>query len=282
MTSKPTRRRWSLKLISVIVASLLALGAIAVLSLQRRVIFPRQYTQPHRNAGENVEGLVKIWIETPEGQVEGWFLPGNGVTADNPGPAALFAHGNAELIDEWTDEMAGYRRLGVSVFLAEFRGYGRSAGSPSQDKITDDFLAFYEHLIGLPQVDPTRIIFHGRSMGGGAVCALASHHTPAALILQSTFRSLRAMARRFFVPGFLVLDPFDNEAVVSQLDIPVLILHGENDDLIPYSHALELHRLAPNSQLITYQAGHNDCPPSWIVFWNDVEGFLRENGLIGE
>ena len=251
-----------------------------VLSLQRRILFPRHFTFPRPELVSTIPGLESFWIESPEGPVEGWFLPGHGVSPDAPGPTAIFAHGNAELIDDWPEMMEGYRRLGVSVLLAEYRGYGRSAGAPSQEAITADFIAFHDWLLLRSDVDPERLIFHGRSLGGGAVCALATQRRPAAMVLQSTFLSVAAVARRFLIPGFLIIDTFDNHALVSELDAPLLLIHGQRDELIPFSHAVTLNEAAPNSRLVTYQAGHNDCPPSWLDFWKKVETFLREADIL--
>ena len=259
---------------------LLLLTVIMVLSLQRRILFPRQFTVQRPEAASAHPGSEKMWVESPEGPVEGWFLPGDGVSTDEPGPAVIFAHGNAELIDDWPEMMQGYTRLGVSVLLAEYRGYGRSAGAPSQTAITADFEMFLSWLHQRDIVDSARVVYHGRSLGGGAVCALAKQQAPAAMVLQSTFTGVRAVARRFLIPGFLILDAFENLPVVTSLDVPVLIVHGQRDDLIPYSHAVALDRAADNSELVTYEASHNDCPPSWLDFWNRVEGFLRKSQIL--
>jgi len=249
---------------------------IAVLSLQRLMIFPRYLLQPDPRPGLGVRGLVRLTVDSPEGAVEGWLLPGDGVGAGHPGPAVIFAHGNAELIEHWPEQLEPYRRLGISVLLPEFRGYGRSAGSPSQAAIAEDLVAFYDLLARRPEVDAARIVFHGRSLGGGAVCDLARRRRPAAVILMSTFTSMRRMARRYLVPGFMVRDPFDNLDVVERLDAPLLIVHGRRDSLIPYTHAEALHAAAPSSRLVTYEADHNDCPPDWSVLWRDLTRFLRE------
>ena len=79
--------------------------------------------------------LKKIWLDTEEGRVEAWLIPGDDVSAERPGPAVVFTHGNAELIDYWPAALAGYQKLGATLLLPEYRGYGRSAGSPSQEKI---------------------------------------------------------------------------------------------------------------------------------------------------
>ncbi len=277
MESTPRkRRRW--RLLLLIVSLLLVAIVIMVFALQRRLLFPRHLTEPQPQAANLIDGLEEVWIESDQGPVEGWLIPG-GATAQEPGPAVIFAHGNAELIDYWPVEMAPYREMGVTVLLAEFRGYGRSAGSPSQDRITSDFEAFYDILAARPDVDPDRIIFHGRSMGGGAACALAAERRPAALILQSTFTSLPNMARRFFLPGFLVLDQFDNEALVRDFDGPVLVVHGEQDTLIPFSHGEALRAAAAGpAELVPLTGGHNDC--SQQLIFEAIERFLGEHDLI--
>ena len=192
----------------------------------------------------------------------------------------LFAHGNAELIEYWPDMLDGLRQMGISLFLPEYRGYGRSAGSPSQAAITEDFIEFYDQLVKRPDVDSKRIIFIGRSIGGGAVCSLIPHRQPAALILMSTFTSVTSMARRFMLPGFLVKDPFDNLSVVATLKIPLLIIHGRQENLIPYEHGQQLHKSAPGSKFITYQADHNSCPPDWNAFFKDARLFLEQAGIL--
>jgi fermentation-respiration switch protein FrsA (DUF1100 family) len=269
------RKKWAQRLLLLL--ALLLTVMVLMFSLQRLFLFPRHATEPLPDAGRGVPGLVHLDVDGP---VEGWLLPGDGVSAERPGPAVLFAHGNAELIDYWTEEMARYRRLGVSVLLAEYRGYGRSAGSPSQAAITEDFIKFHDRLTARPEVDGKRIVFHGRSLGGGAVCALASHRRPAALILQSTFTSVRRMARRFLMPGFLVRDPFDNLAVVRELECPLLIVHGTRDRLIPFAQAEELRDAARDVRLVSYPADHNTTPPDWNHFWTEVERFLRDSEII--
>jgi fermentation-respiration switch protein FrsA (DUF1100 family) len=96
----------------------------------------------------------------------------------------------------------------------------------------------------------------------------------------STFTSVRSFAIRYLAPKFLVRDPFENLAVVQDYEGPILILHGRQDNVIPYSHGVKLHRAAPHSKFISYEAGHNDCPPDWRAFWKDIESFLNEIDVI--
>ena len=196
-----------------------------------------------------------------------------------PAPVVIFTHGNAELIDFAPVEHKPFTKLGIGVLLVEYPGYGRSEGRPSQKSITDALLVAYDMLVERKDVDPNKIILYGRSLGGGAACALAAKRPVSALILASTFTSVKSMAARYLIPGFIVRDPFDNRKVVQNFNGPILIIHGKHDDLIPYRHGKALHRAAKNAKLLTYNCGHNDCPPDYTTFWEDISGFLREAGV---
>ena len=247
--------------------------------LQRQIMFPRgMIPQPEQPLPE-MTGLERIWLQTESGKVESWLMLPTHSSAGGAAPAVIFGHGNGELIDYWPDELKGFNQLGFAVMLVEYPGYGRSAGSPSQRSITDVFVEAYDVLTARTDIDPARIVLFGRSLGGGAVCALSLKRPSAAMILMSTFTSARSFAKRYLAPSFLVRDPMDNLAAVQQYSGPILIMHGRQDTIIPYSHGKILKNAAARGSLITYEAGHNDCPPDWHVFWRDVGVFLRENKI---
>jgi fermentation-respiration switch protein FrsA (DUF1100 family) len=248
--------------------------------LQRQIMFPRGMIPQPPPSAQKLPGLEIIWLETESGKVESWLLPPVPGSAPGPAPAVIFGHGNGELIDFWPDDLAGFRRLGLAVLLVEYPGYGRSAGSPSQASITETFVAAYDALTTRKDMDASRILLFGRSLGGGAVCALSANRPSAALVLMSTFTSARSFAKRYLAPSFLVRDPLDNLSAVEKYKGPILIMHGRHDTVIPYSHATALRKAAQTGKLIAYEAGHNDCPPDWGVFWKDIEAFLRSNGII--
>ncbi len=246
----------------------------------RQIIFPRsQIVSPPAQSNTGLE-IEKIWLNTRNGKVEAWFLPPVADAAAGRAPVVIFAHGNAELIDFAPLEFKPFTELGIGVLLVEYPGYGRSEGQPSQQSVTATFTAAYDMLISRTDVDPEKIILYGRSLGGGAVCALASHRPSAAMILASTFTSIRSMSARYLVPGFLVRDPFDNLAVVKDYAGPILIIHGKHDRVIPFRHGMTLVKAAKNGQLLAYDCGHNDCPPDPAQYWNDVASFLQRAGII--
>ena len=246
---------------------------------QRQVIFPRFQIPEFSSKQDDIYGLEKIWLNTSYGKVESWFIPPASRHDKGAYPAVIFAHGNAELIDFWPGEFKNLANIGIGVMLVEYPGYGRSEGSPSQKSITEAFLSAYDTLVARKDVDPDKIMIFGRSIGGGAACALAAERPSAALILKSSFISIQSMASKYFIPGFLVKDPFDNLTVVRSYSKPVLVIHGKYDEIIPYAHGVALYKAAKNGKMITYDCGHNDCPPNWKIFWRDIELFLNGIGI---
>lgn len=246
--------------------------------LQRHLIFPTLFVGTPEFSPPP-QPMERLWFEIPGAKVEGWFLRG-APPEDGPKPLVIFAHGNGELIDIWPLTFQGLNRRGFHVLLVEYPGYGRSTGQPSQKNITQTFCAAYDLVVQRPDVDPSKIVLFGRSIGGGAVCALASRRSSAALILMSTFTSLRPFARRYLAPSFLIRDPFDNESVVSAYSGPVLIVHGTHDSVVPYAHGRALATAARRGRFVSYHADHNDCPPNWEDFFETMRNFLKENRVI--
>ena len=249
--------------------------------MQRSILFPRNQIPPppRTDIWNDFPGAKKIWLQTDGDRVEAWFLPPLVYPESSPAPAVIFAHGNGELIDYWPQMLQDFSRMGIGLLLVEYPGYGRSSGVPTQKSITQTFVAAYDVLVAQKGVDPKRIIFFGRSVGGGAICALTLKRPAAALILMSTFTGVQSMALKFLVPPFLVRDPFHNLKAMQQYPGPVLLIHGRHDRIIPFEHSAHLHKAAANSILIPYDAGHNDCPPDWHQFWRDVAAFLADNNL---
>jgi len=248
--------------------------------LQRRLVFPRAALCAPDPPTVSIAGLERLWLETEAGRVEAWLMPGAGRSARSPGPAVIFAHGNAETIDDWAATLRPYVWRGVSVLIPEYRGYGRSAGSPSQAAITDDFIRFHDLLAARDEVDLRRIVFHGRSLGGGVACALAAQRRPAALVLTSTFTSVAALAARVGVPRFMVRDPFDNLGFLRGHEGPVLLLHGRHDTVIPFRHGEALQRAAKDARLVAVDSDHNDFPMESPLVWREIFALFERVGVL--
>jgi len=255
------------------VVAALVVGYWSLLFLaQRAMLFPAPglASAPPRPADAE-----QVWLSIASGRTEAWFLRPASPTA-GPSPLIVFTHGNGELIDFWPEAFDEPRRWGVAVLLVEFPGYGRSAGQASETTITQAVVAAYDWARARPDVDPGRIVAYGRSVGGGAACQLAARRPVAALVLESTFTSVRAFARGFGAPGFLVRDPFDNLAVVREYRGPLLLLHGSHDEIIGPSHSQALAAAASQAELHLLPCGHNDCPREWPL----IHAFLERHGLL--
>lgn len=215
-------------------------------------------------------GWVPARIETAEGPVTGWYLP----AGLGRGPAAVLFHGNAETIAGLVPWAEAWHLRGYHVLLVEFRGYGGAAGSPSAAKLAEDTVAFHSWLTARPEIDPGRLVFHARSLGCAVALQLAAARPPAAVILQSPFLSVAALARRYLVPGFLIRDRLDSLAAARHLKAPLLVFHGRFDTTVPPTHGQTLAAAAPRGEALLLDCNHNDCPPDEPAYWRKIEAFV--------
>jgi fermentation-respiration switch protein FrsA (DUF1100 family) len=261
-----------LVILGLAVAALFAAYWALLFLTQRALLFP---APPASGAPARPADAAQLWLATAGGRTEAWFLP---ATARPAAASSLliFSHGNGELIDHWPAEFDPPRSWGVAVLLVEYPGYGRSHGHPAEATITQTMLAAYDWARAQPGIDPGRIVAYGRSVGGGAACQLAARRPVSGLILESAFTSVRAYARGYGAPAFLVRDPFDNQAVLRQYRGPLLLLHGSHDDVTPASHSQALAAAARQAELHLLPCGHNDCPRQWPL----IRAFLGRHGLL--
>lgn len=259
-------------------ALVLAGFGLVVFFVQRWLAFPGVLRSPLRQEPVAPDGVEQLWIETDFGRVEAWLFAAEG---QGPHAAALYAHGNGELIDDWAGEMRDLADHGVTMLAVEFPGYGYSEGKPTRESIRRTFAGAFDRLAGRPDVDRDRIVAYGRSMGGGAAADLALDRPVAALILQSTFSSTMAAARAMLVPGFLVRDRFDNVRAVRTFEGPVLLMHGPADDVLPFAHAERLARARDGLEITPIDCAHNDCGRVWSDIRSSILAFLGENGVVG-
>ncbi len=254
------------------------LSALACTHPVRRLVF-----QPHKIKyvpafPENRSGLERFWLKTEAGHIEGWVFKGVGASLQRPGPAVLIAHGNRELIDYYLDRALEYQRMGFTTMLGEYRGYGRSEGRPSREGIREDYIRFYDKLAALPTVDSRRIIFHGRSLGGAVLADLVPYRRPAAIVLESTFTSIKAMA--YGAPDFLLTDRYDTPSAMSTYDGPVLIIHGKRDQVVPVAHARQLKKAIARAELFVGDFGHSDPPTDDGHYWSILGQFFEKHHLM--
>lgn len=251
--------------------------ALLVFLMQRQILYPGRYI---RVSGPPPAGIVPLAVVTAAGQAEAWFMPPLKRRPGERRPLVVFFHGNGEVIDNLPGQAEGFRELGMGVLLVEYPGFGRSPGNPDEKGITETAVAAYDAVLRREEVDPQRVVLFGRSLGGGAACALAARRPSAALILQSAFSSTRPFARGFLLPAFLVRDVFDNGRVLAAYRQPVLLFHGSGDTTIPPEHSRQLQRLAPRARLVEFPCDHNDFPPDWNEFYRIMAVFLKDAGVV--
>jgi fermentation-respiration switch protein FrsA (DUF1100 family) len=269
---KPTAARL---LRRVLVFSLVtyAVWIAACSALESRLVFPRDMTGPVTSEALIPKQVERVWLTGADGvEVEGWYLPAR---SSSQGSAVIFFHGNAELIDHNLAMLEDYQSRGISALVMEYRGYGRTGGSPSQRAIVPDAVLFHDWLAKQPGVDPSRIIIHGRSLGTGVAAQLAAQRPPAALILESPFTSIASFASRMFVPQFLVRNSFHTDRALPKLSCPILILHSRQDEIVPFSHAEKLKQLVPTATLVELDGTHNAGLSSQDAYWEAIDRLLQ-------
>lgn len=269
-------------LVWILAIVLLAYGAwLALLySQQRAMLFPGTGMTPGGGLGPP-GGSETVWFDVAGARAEAWLLPASSLPEEGGAPAVIFAHGNGEFIDELAGQFDALRKAGLHVLLVEYPGYGRSTGSPSEANVTAVLIEAYNWLAARSDVDAGRIAGMGRSLGGGAITTLSRRRELAAIVLQSTFISVPAMARSYAVPAWLVRDRFDSESALRLYDGPVLLAHGRRDGMIPFRHGQRLAKVA-DAEFLAWDCGHNDCPPDWAAYLDQVIAFLREQGVLKE
>jgi fermentation-respiration switch protein FrsA (DUF1100 family) len=208
-----------------------------------------------------------LYVTAADGvRINGWF-----VRAAKPVGHMLFAHGNAGNIGDRLPILALLAAAGFDVLVFDYRGYGRSAGRPSERGLYLDARAARHVLLERPGVDPNRIVYLGKSLGGAVLLELATAFPPAGLVLMSTFTGLRDAAQSVypFLPKLFVPNAFPSLRRIRSLRSPVLIMHGAADGLLPVGMGEALYAAAPEpKQLKIYPgAGHNDLvlDPGWAA-----------------
>jgi fermentation-respiration switch protein FrsA (DUF1100 family) len=243
-----------------LIAALLAGSLVLLWWSQERILF-----QPPPLL-EAIPESGRVSYDAVDGQRLAGFIVGDPKKA--PGVLLCF-HGNADL-SVWQLDWARAveRRTRYAVFLAEYRGYLGLKGKPTYASTKLDARAAYDHLRVAFGVDRTRMAYFGHSLGSGVASELAEIHPPAALLLQAPFSSARAMARLIVWPAVVLIWKaisrvhFDTRQVVSDLDVPVSVVHGRRDRIVPIRMGIEVYEAArrKGKLLLVEGAGHSDVP----------------------
>ena len=202
----------------------------------------------------------EVFINTPDGEkLHGYFFPASIKT----NKTVIYLHGNAQNVSTWyIAPVEIQKHVAVNFLLVDYRGYGKSTGKPTMEGVIIDALAMYKYLIakGFKAED---ISVYGRSIGGAIALELSIREKVKSIVIQSSFTSLREIAKEMFpfIPNLLVKnDLWNSKGLIKEVNIPVLISHGDRDDIVHVSHSYKLFEVAnnPKKLIILKGASHND------------------------
>ncbi len=223
---------------------------------------------PERAAAGDVwrvpQGAEDVWFDGASGaRLHGWFFRAGGSAAR---ATVVYFHGNGGNVSYvgWMGE--AYARRGYDALLFDYRGYGRSEGEVSDERaLYEDADAAYRYVVATRGAQPESVVLHGQSLGTTAAADLAARQRCGAVVLESGLSSAREMAGVLlpWLPGFvrgLTRNKFDSASKLGQVRCPVLVIHGDRDEVIPVAQGRALYEAAPGPKrlLVVEGAGHND------------------------
>ena len=206
-------------------------------------------------------GLVArdVSIDTEDGErLHGWLVASKAAARAH----VLLCHGNGGNVGDRVEHARLLARAGFDVLLFDYRGYGASTGRPSEEGTYRDARAAREALLGQAEVEESRVVYLGESLGAAVALKLALEAPPAGVVLLSAFTSVRVMAREHYpyLPAAVVPDAYPSLSRIEELRAPLLVLHGERDEIVPASHGRALFEAArePKALHLFPRVGHND------------------------
>ena len=217
-----------------------------------------------------------VRLTTDDGlSLHGWFIP----AAEARG-TVLFLHGNAGNISHRIDTLQMFHRLGYSTLIFDYRGYGNSGGTPSEQGTYRDAEAAWRYLTEQRRIPSCRIVLFGESLGGAVASWLAARQKPAALVIASGFTSVPDLAQHFYpyLPvRWLAHLRYDTRKNLRAVAVPVLIAHSPEDEIIPFEHGQALYAAANSpKRFLELGGGHNDgfifMRESWVRELKDFLG----------
>ena len=236
------------------------------------------FPDPTRVAPEaaGLNGVKEIELTVADGTIlVAWRVP-----ARDDEPTIIYFHGNGANAASRAPKIQKIREQGFGVFYLNNRGYGGSGGRPTEKDNVADAIAAYDYLIGLG-VPAGKIVAYGESLGSGQAVRLAAVRLVAAVVLEAPLTSTVDVARRtyFWLPiGLLITDKYSNEHNIRSVTAPVLILHGEQDDVIPVEMGLRDYRAANEPKRIElFPQGTHDNLFEYGA-WEETRAFVEPLG----
>ncbi len=206
-----------------------------------------------------------VYLTSSDGLIlHGWFLPGPAGLAGRRTQTWLWFHGNGGNVGTRVGQLErAHHVLGVHQFIFDYRGYGRSEAKPTERGTYLDARAALNYLKQRPGIDPERIVYFGHSLGAAVAVELAESHPPCGMALIAPFSSARDMAKfTLSIPlaGWLVRGHYNSVKRIPKVRTPLLVLHGELDEMVPHSQGMKLYQAAnrPKRFVTLHGASHNN------------------------
>ncbi|TVR09453.1 MAG: alpha/beta fold hydrolase [Planctomycetota bacterium] len=253
--------------------------------MQERLLFPADRSSPTMFPSDIGIPFERFTVETDDGeQLDVWWMPQEPY---QQAPTVLFAHGNAGNMQHRMETYRSLRFAGANVLTFDYRGYGDSSGRPSADGLRKDGEAIWAFARDHLHIPAETIILHGRSLGGAVAIHIAAkaEHPPAGLIVESAFADLHQAARDSFpfLPiTWVARHQFPNSERIATVNAPILIMHSQEDEMIGYHHAEQLHAATTtkDARLVPLRGSHNhgwtDANGDWT---NLIESFIKEHAI---
>lgn len=259
----PTLLRTMLTALLIAAALYAALLALLWFGQERLIFLPEPLPPDHALARE-------AEVHERFVQVDGARLSVLELRLPAPKGVVFFLHGNAGNLASWFVNADFYRRANFDLVMLDYRGYGKSSGRiESEAQLHADVRAVWREVA--PRYAGKRVVLYGRSLGTALAASLAAELQPDLTMLVSPYTSMAAMARQHYpwVPGALLRYPLRTDDHLARVRSPVLLLHGDRDELIPLAHSQALVKVAPHAQLhVVRGGGHNDL--------QELESYLGE------
>ena len=260
----------------VLIILALCLGVMSLLYVfqEKMIFFPgKRIVDTPGSIGLHYEDVYLVTED--DVRIHGWYVPHVDEKA-----TVLFFHGNAGNISHRLDSISIFHDLGLSVFIIDYRGYGRSEGRPSEKGTYRDAMAAWNYLVDDRRLRPDEIILFGRSLGGGVAAGLAARVSPAAVILESTFTSIKELGKHYFpyLPvSWIARVRYPVDEDISSFNCPVLVIHSEQDDVVPYRYGQRLFANAREPKMFLPISGDHNTGflLSGDVYVGGVKRFLE-------
>ena len=266
------------------ILSLVALFAILFIAFYNRienfyVFFPQTEFDITPEALHMKYRNVSFYTEDGE-RLHGWFFPGR-----KEAPVILYCHGNACNISHLLGYAGLLLKKNLQVFLFDYRGYGKSTGSPSEKGIYMDVQAAYDYLIDQEKIPPGRIVMAGHSIGAAAAIDLMTRNYARSIIIESAFTSTKDLSREIFpisVISFLLPANYNNLWKIAKINAPKLIIHGQDDEIVPFEMGKKLFEASKDPKYFypIAGAGHNNTFIEWgDGYFKTLEDFIYNSRL---